>query len=561
MVNRLQVKGIAPCTPGKSRGSTPKRSIRVFISSTFRDMHGERDELVKRVFPVIRKLCESRGVAWAEVDLRWGVTEEQKAEGNVLAVCLSEIQNCRPFFIGLIGERYGWVPAEIPPNLIEIEPWLGGYEGHSVTDLEILHGVLNNPAMAGHAFFYLRDPAFTDRLPRGVNRADFACEGPESAEKLARLKDRIRSSGFPVREGYRDPRELSDFVLSDLRDTLDSLFPEGSEPDPLDREWAEHDAFARSRSQIYVPRPADFQALDDHAEGGGGPLVVLGESGSGKSALLANWALRRRERDPGKVLLMHFVGATPESSDLGSILRRLVGELKRRCDLPGEIPDRSDRLQAEFGDWLVAAAEKTRVVMVLDALNQVEDRDGASDLAWLPESLPAGVRVIVSTLPGRVLDEGARRRWSSLVVEPLRAEERGSCRRLPRPLFQGAEPGACPPHRRVRGNGQPALSPRCWRSCGSSAFTSDLMSGWPTTSRRRLRKTSTLGSFPVTRPTTKRTGPAWSATRCRCCGRPAAASARSSCSNSSAATAFLFLAPIGLLSRSPPSRFWSTARG
>jgi hypothetical protein len=331
------------------------RSIRVFISSTFRDMHAERDELVNRVFPQVRKLCESRGVAFTEVDLRWGVTDEQKAEGNVLTVCLSEIRNCRPFFIGLIGERYGWVPAEIAPNLIEVEPWLGAYGGHSVTELEILHGVLHDPAMAGQAFFYLRDPAYLGRLPRGAHRADFACEGPESAEKLARLKDRVRSSGFPVREGYRDPHELADFVLSDLHDTVDRLFPEGSQPEPLDRELAEHEAFARSRAQAYIARPADFRALDDHVDGGGAPIVVLGESGSGKSALLANRALLRRGRHPGEILLMHFVGATPESADAGLLLRRIVGELKRRCDLPREVPDRPDRLQAEFGDWLAAA--------------------------------------------------------------------------------------------------------------------------------------------------------------------------------------------------------------
>jgi len=35
--------------------------IRVFVSSTFADMHAEREELVKRVFPELRKLCEARG--------------------------------------------------------------------------------------------------------------------------------------------------------------------------------------------------------------------------------------------------------------------------------------------------------------------------------------------------------------------------------------------------------------------------------------------------------------------------------------------------------------------
>jgi hypothetical protein len=124
------------------------RQIRIFISSTFRDMQAERDHLVKFIFPQLRKLCEERGVAWSEVDLRWGITSEQSAEGQVLPICLEEIQRCRPYFIGLLGERYGWVPDEIDPELIEHEPWLTEHTGHSVTELEILHGVLNNPAMA-----------------------------------------------------------------------------------------------------------------------------------------------------------------------------------------------------------------------------------------------------------------------------------------------------------------------------------------------------------------------------------------------------------------------------
>jgi len=50
------------------------RAIRVFISSTFKDMMAERDFLVTHVFPELRRLCESRGVTWGEVDLRWGIT-------------------------------------------------------------------------------------------------------------------------------------------------------------------------------------------------------------------------------------------------------------------------------------------------------------------------------------------------------------------------------------------------------------------------------------------------------------------------------------------------------
>ena len=143
-----------------STARTQERVIRVFVSSTFRDMFAERDELVKRIFPRLRKLCEERGVTWGEVDLRWGITEEEKAEGKVLPICLAEIQRTRPYFIGVLGDRYGWVPDEIPQELIEQEPWLSEHRKHSVTELEILHGVLNNPEMAQHAYFYFRDPSY-----------------------------------------------------------------------------------------------------------------------------------------------------------------------------------------------------------------------------------------------------------------------------------------------------------------------------------------------------------------------------------------------------------------
>jgi hypothetical protein len=40
----------------------PQRVMRVFVSSTFRDMHAEREELIKRAFPELRKRYEACGV-------------------------------------------------------------------------------------------------------------------------------------------------------------------------------------------------------------------------------------------------------------------------------------------------------------------------------------------------------------------------------------------------------------------------------------------------------------------------------------------------------------------
>ena len=401
-------------------------------------MQTEREELVKQVFPQLRKLCETRGAVWGEVDLRWGITEEQKAEGRVLPICLEEIQRCRPYFIGLLGGRYGWVPEQIPAELIEREPWLADHRHHSVTEMEILHGVLNDPGMAGHAFFYFRDPSYLNRLPEAEQKwfreeptdEEIAALGPEEARaraeerraKLSTLKARIRALEFPVRENYPNPQELGRLVLADMTEIINRLFPEAVEP--LDRENLDHEAFARSRGQIYIGRPEYFSRLDEHIEGSGLPLVVIGESGSGKSALLANWALGRRARTPERRVLAHFVGASPSSSDWASMLRRLLMELARMFGFTETIPDQPDTLRAAFLDALVRVAAKNKVVLVIDGLDRLEDKEGALDLVWLPPRLPAQVQLIVSTLPGRPLDEIHKRGWPTLEIKPLDFEER-----------------------------------------------------------------------------------------------------------------------------------------
>jgi hypothetical protein len=91
-------------------------TVRVFISSTFRDMHAERDYLCRVVFPELRERCLRAGAEFVGLDLRWGITQDEAQTRGVLAICLDEIENCRPFFVSLLGDRFGWVPPpeEVP---------------------------------------------------------------------------------------------------------------------------------------------------------------------------------------------------------------------------------------------------------------------------------------------------------------------------------------------------------------------------------------------------------------------------------------------------------------
>ena len=146
------------------------KTVSVFVSSTFNDMHAERDFLVKRVFPELREWCEQRKLHLIDIDLRWGITESDATNKNVIRVCLNRIDECRPFFLCFLGQRRGWVPGknEIAPDTYKIFPELKQYIGDaSVTEMEILHAVIdpmNKKERADRAFFYLRDPSYLNDL-------------------------------------------------------------------------------------------------------------------------------------------------------------------------------------------------------------------------------------------------------------------------------------------------------------------------------------------------------------------------------------------------------------
>lgn len=71
------------------------KTIRVFISSPFRDMHAERDHLVAWYSRNWESGPPGGTCTWSMSD----VTEEDAQRGKALEICLREIEDCRPFFI------------------------------------------------------------------------------------------------------------------------------------------------------------------------------------------------------------------------------------------------------------------------------------------------------------------------------------------------------------------------------------------------------------------------------------------------------------------------------
>ncbi|MCB0713872.1 MAG: tetratricopeptide repeat protein [Ignavibacteriae bacterium] len=194
-------------------------------------------------------------------------------------------------------------------------------------------------------------------------------------------------------------------------------------------ERAAHEAFAASRRVGYLPRPVYHDRLNRHVLSESSPLLLYAPSGAGKSALLANWVDRFRQSHPEVFTVEHYVGIGGGRDQIGW-MRRVVAEIKERYSISGNLPDTPEQLTHSFSEWLWYAhrkpsdAAEPTLLLILDGLNQLPD--GGKDISWLPEGMPGGVSLILSTTNLDTREVVEKRSWHLMEVEPLSARERRS---------------------------------------------------------------------------------------------------------------------------------------
>jgi hypothetical protein len=192
------------------------------------------------------------------------------------------------------------------------------------------------------------------------------------------------------------------------------------ETSPQEQEIAAHESFGRERAAWFLGRREPLAAVMAYLEGDAPlPLAVLGNMGSGKSALLARALEICRRRWPEAAIISRFLGATPSSAQGRTLLEGLCRQLGAEVALPKEFHD----LVRDFSRRLAQAGP---IILFLDALDQLPDGDPARLLAWLPSRLPSQVRLVVSAQsPGDAADTLTRRLPAGHLVHlpPLPADE------------------------------------------------------------------------------------------------------------------------------------------
>ena len=393
------------------------------------------------------------------------MTKEQAENDQALDFCLQQIDECRPYFIGLLGERYGWVPVSLPQDALAHYGWIQNQVGKSVTELEMLYGMLTNPVIETHAFFYFRDPAAIAKTPEEIKQKIYLEIDPDRKRRLAELKERIRASGFPVMDPYpaQWDSKLYDRInkvqgrLSNLHEfgraierqlwkDIKSRLTLPDHPvtetlagsDPLAEEQDYHERFLESRVRVYVGREGLKDELVCFAKGEGTvPCLVTGPSGSGKSAALAHFTRTLQNTYPDTLVIPHFIGASPGSTNLRQMLRRFCLILKDKVDFKEAVPNDLNELVTQFRTLVGKVPEYEKLVFVIDALNQLDSTDNAKTMFWLPRDLPTQVKMVVSCMVNpekkeRVLEAFEHLPHLRVTLEPLTPnEQRAIVRQVP----------------------------------------------------------------------------------------------------------------------------------
>jgi len=405
----------------------------IFISSTFRDMQAERDALRDFVLPKVNEFAAKYGCAVEIIDLRWGVDTEEEQSLKVLRTCLDEIERCRPFFLGLIGDRYGWIPPHSDIKMaLEANEFPLDDLNMSVTALEIEFGALhskNQPI----CLFYFRESFDYASMPEEL-RSIYQDEA-EGRAKLAKLKEKIRARFVADIKNYAAKiqgneltvsKEWADMVANDIIKKLRQEWGELSNTPP---DWKEQERniqknFRESRTLRFAGRSTAIEELSAFClseETGSQILIMQGEAGSGKSALLC----KTMDEIENKCLLLPFCcGLSSRSSLVANMLRYFISLLCEELDLEidsdsiTEFQDLKDR----FMELLLEACKKKRVVLVADALDQLIGSDEARRLLWINGRLPKNFRLLCSIIDGPEI-EAAKRLGAEVRPVPSISEE------------------------------------------------------------------------------------------------------------------------------------------
>jgi len=253
---------------------------------------------------------------------------------------------------------------------------------------------------------YFRDVNYGETFTPEI-REHFREAVADRLDLVQRLKDSVVETSLPLSTDYASPesgvRQLKESVLRMMKEfhkqesdqAIDNRRQMNSQMAAMSciaSEWFRH--------AHVVQKLLDFIDVRNPTTV---PLCVCAPAGGGKTSLIARFRRDFRSASSKAFFITYFVSATTEARNVDRMCMFIVRSLKERFkfddELPGVLNGISDWCSI-LRTWLGMAACKGRVVVLIDGVDQLDDRPGARSCAWLPRTFPLETRVVLTCAPG-----------------------------------------------------------------------------------------------------------------------------------------------------------------
>lgn len=419
------------------------KNYSIFISSTFADMHSERDYLRTHIFPAINQELKKYSISLRVIDLRCGVNtsdeSNEKVEEKVMRVCFDEIDRSRPFFIGLLGNRYGW----IPPACSE-QHWLkrGIKERGSITSMEIEYGFLMQEEPIG-CLFMERDASCLESMPEDLLKlyddkysTDLTTRS-SNPKKLEDLKSSIKKhlaetgrtecyktycptwngTGFENLEDFGE--KVKTAIINDIR----NLFAFSQDDSAFALEQEIQDNYIRTKLSYTKPRENIVNALTQKIKEKQGLLAISGESGSGKSCIYAQLAYNFQQLPDEYIVLVHSTAAGRDCHEFHQMLQRWNYQLEDIFHKEHKETVSAKEAIVYFSNLIKQTPKGKKLLMFVDAIDGFNRNTVTEYLTFYPRSLSERWLMVCTSLPERLENVSQHHRSMEKYTLPALTEE------------------------------------------------------------------------------------------------------------------------------------------
>ncbi|XP_014665918.1 PREDICTED: uncharacterized protein LOC106807919 [Priapulus caudatus] len=402
---------------GHNLGCLPAVSsniVRVFLSSTFTDTQVERNALMETVYPRLKQYCrETHGLEFQVIDMRWGIRDEATDDHMTTEICMKAIQTCRqlslgPNFVVLLGHKYGYrpLPRTIPADKFEVmRAALVEQQRYDVKLLDTWYKLDTNAAPPVYVLQTISSiiPSFSHKRQQA---AQLAAQRSwwDVSQKLQTMLRRAAHACFS-KYGMSGEGEKE----KEQKEKAKKVTDEGA----LETNVTEDGAQGRKGTEDGVQRRKGTEdgvqgrkVREDVTEEATTKYIPVGEARRKK--------IKRKEtgEEPRERKVQQKDAAEQEATEAGVTGKETPKETTEEKEEAAreavaeeeETPEELAALCSLFRELLSRATRRRPLVIFLDALDQLSAADGAHALGWIPVSLPAHVRIVLTVGERDVLD-------------------------------------------------------------------------------------------------------------------------------------------------------------